>query len=359
MHRPIPRTVVVLVVALLLVAAGLGVWRWRATQGTEFSRAVAAAPAGTERVSWTDWDAVRRRLGADVDARSGVGEVRGFLDDGFSADLTSTSALVQSAPVLQQSFGFSPASAEWELFSQSKQGAVVTVRMPDGTDFGDLGDRLEELGLPRPSSDDGVWAGGPDLLSRISSDLTPELGYVALLADDHLVMTSDQAAYLRTAVDAVHDDGPRVSGLDAVTDAVGSPLTAAVYAGDYACGALAMAQADANDQAEAAQLVAAAGTVDPYLAFAMARLPADGDAGGGLVRVAMEFENDDQARTNADSRAALASGPAVGQGGDFSDRFILADARTDGSVVKLDLIAEPRAAVLGDLSTGPVLFATC
>jgi hypothetical protein len=281
-----------------------------------------------------------------------VGEVRDFLDDGFSADLTSTSALVQSAPVLQQSFGFSPASATWELFSQSKQGAVVTVRMPDDTDFGDLGDRLEELGFPRPEDDDGVWAGGPDLLSRISPDLTPELAYVALLADDHLVVTSDQEAYLRTAVAAVRDDGPRVSGLDAVADAVGSPLSAAVYSGDYACGALAMAQADANDQAQAARLVEAAGTVDPYLAFAMAR---EDDS----VRVAMEFENDDQARANADSRAALASGPAVGQGGDFSDRFTLASSRADGPVVRLDLVAKPRAAVLGDLSTGPVLFATC
>ena len=42
---------------------------------------------------------------------------------------------------------------------------------------------------------------------------------------------------------------------------------------------------------------------------------------GGDVRVVMSFENDDQARTNADTRAALAPGPAPGQGGDFSDRF--------------------------------------
>ncbi len=347
------RSVIAVVVALLLVAAGGGYVWWRHSDETAFTRAVAAAPAGTERISWTDWDAVRRTLGSDVDGRSGVGEVRDFLDDGFSADLTSTSALVQSAEVLQQSFGFSPASADWELFSQSKEGAAVTLRMPDDTDFGDLGDRLEELGFPRPADDDGVWAGGPDLLSRISPDLTPELGYVALLAHDHLVVTSDQAAYLRTAVDAVRDDGPRVSGLDAVTHAVGSPLAAAVYSGDYACGALAMAQADANDQAQAAELVKAAGTVDPYLAFAMAREE------GSAVRVAMEFENGDQARANADSRAALASGPAVGQGGDFGDRFTLASSRADGSVVRLDLVAEPRAAVLGDLSTGPVLFATC
>jgi hypothetical protein len=348
------RTVVaVLVVSLVVVAAGLGYRWWQHARQGEFARAVASAPEGTERISWTDWAAVRRAVGADTGARSSAQDVRDLLDRGFSDDLTSTSAIVQSAPVLQQSFGFSPATADWELFSQSEQGAVVTLHLPDGTDFGDIGDRLEELGYPRPDADDGVWAGGPDLVSQISPDLTPELGYVALLADDHLVLASDQAAYVRTAVDAVRGDGPRVEGLAAVADAVGSALSAAGYSGDYACGALAMAQADADDQAQAADLVAEAGTVDPYLAFAMAR------TGTREVRVAMEFENDDQARTNADSRAALASGPAVGQGGDVADRVTLASARADGPVVTLDLDPKPRAAILGDLSTGPVLFATC
>jgi hypothetical protein len=347
------RAVIAVVVTLLLVAVGAGYVWWRHAGGTEFSRAVAAAPAGTERISWTDWAGVRREVGTDVDARSSAREVRDFLDRGFEDDLTSASALVQSASVLQDSFGFSPASADWELFSQASDGAVVTLRMPDDTDLAGIGDRLEELGYPRPADDDGVWAGGPDLLSAISPDLTPELGYVVLLADQHLVLTSDQAAYVEKAADAARDDGPRVAGLSSVVDAVGSPVSAAVYGGDYACGALAMGQADADDQAQAAELVAAAGTVDPYLAFAMAR---DLD---GEVRVALEFANGDQARANADSRAALATGPAVGQGGDFADRFALEKAEADGSLVTLDLRPTRGAAVLGDLSTGPVLFATC
>ena len=132
-----------------------------------------------------------------------------------------------------------------------------------------------------------------------------------------------------------------------------TPLSAAVYSGEYACGALAMGQADTDDQAEAAELVAAAGTVDPYLAFAMGVLPE------GEVRVAMEFANDDQARANADSRAALATGPAVGQGGDFADRFALRSARADGSLVLLDLDPGDGEYVLSDLTSGPVLFATC
>jgi hypothetical protein len=203
---------VVVAAALVLALLGLGYQWWSRSQQSDFAQAVAGAPEGAERLSWTDWAGVRRELGSDVDAQSDTAELTAFLDDGYDADPTSRSALLQSAPL---------------------------------------------------------------------------------------------------------------DGLDAATEAMSEPLSAAVYSGDYACAALAMGQADADDQAEAAELVSAAGTVDPYLAFAM------GVRAGGEVRVAMEFANDDQARANADSSAALATGPAVGQGGEFADRF------------------------------GPVLFATC
>lgn len=320
---------------------------------TAFVAAVTNAPAGTERVSWTDWAGVRRELGSQVDASSSTAELRAFLDDGYDADLTSRSVLLQSAAALQTSFGFSPATVDWELFSQSRDGAAITLRLPDSADFDDLGDRLEDVGFPRPDSQDGVWAGGPDLLSTIGAQLTPELAYVVLDADAHLVIASDQEAFLETAVRTATGDGERVEGLDAVAEAMGEPLSAAVYSGEYACGALAMGQADDDDQAQAAELTAAAGTLDPYLAFAM------GVGAGGDVRVAMQFASDDQARTNADSRAVLAAGPAVGQGGDFTDRFTLRSARADGSVVTLELRPAEGQYVLSDLGSGPVLFATC
>ncbi len=357
---PTPGTRAIALIVGLVVAALVAVVVFVVVVGVRFgpgrgelAQAVARTPAGTERISWTDWHGIRRAVGSDVDARSTANDLRAFLDEAYDADLTSRSALLQSASALQTRFGFSPASAEWELFSQSADGAVVTLRMPDDTDFGDLADRLEELGYPRPDGDDGVWAGGPDLLSALSANLTPELGYLVLDADEHLVMASDQQAFLETAVSAAAGDGDRIESLDEVAEALEEPLSAAVYAGEYACGALAMGQADAEDQAQAGELVAAAGTVDPYLAFAMGVRP-EGD-----VRVAMEFADDDQARANADSRTLLATGPAVGQGGDFADRFSLDSARADGPLVVLDLEPVEGAYVLGDLSSGPVLFATC
>jgi hypothetical protein len=264
--------------------------------------------------------------------------------------------MVESAGVLQRAFGFSPADVDWELLAQSTTGSVLIAGLPDSLDVGRLADGFERLGYQRPDSGDGVWDGGEELVSSISGgnggSLSPQFQYLALDADRHLLLASDSGPYLRDAVaqldDDLHDDGVR-----AVAGAVDEPLSAEVYTGDFACKSLAMAQADPDDQSTADQLVAAAGPVDPMTAFAMAVQP------DRRVLVAMAFESDEQARRNADSRARLAAGPAPGQGGDFSDRFELGKVEADGDVLTMQLTPVDRSPVLSDLSTGPVLFATC
>jgi hypothetical protein len=228
----------------------------------------------------------------------------------------------------------------------------VTLHLP-GPDLGVVADHLRSLGYQEPADAGGVWEGGPDLVSRISPELTPELSYVAIDADDSLVLTSDSSSYLSAALQAVHGDGPRVTGLESVVDDAGEPLASAVYAGDYACGALAMGHAGAADQAEGRRLLAAAGEVNPYTAFAMSDEP------DGSVRVAFDFDDSGQARTNADTRATLARGPAPGQGGSFTDRFRVDAVTAQGSLVVMHLTPVSGAFVLSDLSTGPLLFATC
>ncbi|WP_028644613.1 hypothetical protein [Nocardioides sp. URHA0020] len=353
MHKRLAIVVAAVVgLALLAALAVVGVGWWRDRDTTAFEQAASYAPADAERLSWTDWAAVRERTGARLGADSSADEVQSFLDRAFDRDLTSTSALVQSAPVLQSSFGFSPASVDWELFSQSTQGAVVILKLSDGSRTDEIGDDLAAVGFTRPSKDQGVWVGGESLLPGIGDDLTPELQYVALDADAGLVLTSDRAGYLQQVLDGLGDDDLSAP-LRSVVRASGEPLSAAAYDGDRACSALAMSQADADDRATADRLVEEAGTVDPLRALAMSVQP------GGGVRVVMAFADDDQARTNATSRAALAAGPAPGQGGDFGDRFAVRSTTADGDLVRLDL--EPRAGayVLSDLSSGPVLFATC
>ena len=114
-----------------------------------------------------------------------------------------------------------------------------------------------------------------------------------------------------------------------------------------------MSSADQADQAQAEELIRSAGEVNPVTGFAMSVQP------GRDVRVVLGFENDEQARVNADSRSVLARGPAPGQGGDFSDRFAVDRVTAEGSLVTLALDPVEGEYVLSDLSSGPLLFATC
>ena len=343
-----------LVLVLLAAVAVVGVRWWQDRDRTDLERAMGYAPPETVRFSWTDWTAVRSELASDLDADSSADEVEAFLNEGYDADLTSGSAMVESAALLQERYGFSPADVDWELLGQSDTGSVLVLGLPDDMDVGDLGDTFESLGYERPDDDTGVWTGGEQLLARIGTGgtISPQFQNLALDADHHLVLASDSAPYLKGAVDDLGDELDD-AGLSDVADAVGEPLSAAVYSGAYACKALAMSQADEDDQGAADQLVAATGGVDPLSGFAMA---AESD---GRVLVTMSFENDDQARRNADSRAELAAGPAIGQGGDFGDRFELGKVTADGRVVTMRLDPVEDSPVLSDLSTGPVLFATC
>src|ERR1700712_3063009 len=107
-----------------------------------------------------------------------------------------------------------------------------------------------------------------------------------------------------------------------------------------------MVNADPSDAAAGADLLKRAGAVSPISGYAMASEP------GGDITVAMAFEDADQARTNATTRAKLASGPAPGQGGDFSDRFALGTVEATGRVVTMQLEPVAGAYVLSDLDTG-------
>ncbi len=348
--RLVRTTVGALAVVLVITAAVVGVRWWQDAHRTDLERAVGLAPADGERLSWTDWAAVREELGADLSEDSPQGDVVDFMAEGYDADLTSASALPESAQQLHVQYGFSPATVDWELFSQSQEGAVVMLHLPDSTDWGRIADRLRGLGYTEPDDEAGVWVGGDETLGRIGG-VSPELSHVSLVEDESLILTSDAEAYLETAVDTLGDGG--IEDLEEVVEASGEPLSAAIYTGEHACGALSMGQADPDDEAEADRLVAEAGEVDAFTAYAMSVQP-DRD-----LRLALSFESDDQARANADSRAVLASGPAPGQGGDFADRFTLGDVASDGTLLTMELAPVEGTFVLSDLSTGPVLFATC
>lgn len=346
------RAVLALVGVLVVVVAGLVAFRL-VDRGTPLQRALDLVPAASSRVAWTDWAGVRAELGAEVDGDSDAEAVDAFLADAFTRDLSSMSALGTSADVMQEELGVSPATLDWELLAQSGEGAVEVMGVGDDVDLDALADRLRDHGWTEPEEDDGVWVGGPDVLSGIGATLTPELQHVALLGDRGVVLSSDQAPFLEQVLDVVRGDAAAADDLADLAGRLEEPLAAAVYDGDYACEALAMAQADADAQAEADQLVAAAGGVHPLTGFAMGIEP------GGDVRSVLQVEDADDAPGDADARARLAAGPAPGQGGDFTDRFTVQRAGSDGREITLDLRPRDGEYVLSDLTSGPVLFATC
>ncbi len=346
------RAVMALAGALLVLVAGLVAVRLL-DRGTSLQRALDLVPADTSRAAWTDWAGVRTELGADVDAGSSGEAVEAFLADAFARDLSSMSALGTSAGAVQEQLGFSPASLDWELLAQSPEGAVEVMGVGDDVDLDDLAGRLRDLGWSEPEEADGVWVGGPDVLSGVGSMLTPELEHFALLGDRGIVLASDRAPFLEQVVEVARGDADAADDLAGLAGTLEEPLAAAVYDGAYACEELAMSQADGDAEAEADQLVAAAGGVHPLTGFAMGLRP------GGAVRAVLQVEDADDAPGDADARARLAAGPAPGQGGDFTDRFVVEEAGSDGREITLDLRPVDGKYVLSDLTSGPVLFATC
>lgn len=348
------RWIVLAVVAALVVAAVVVlVGRLLTEDRSRFAEALTLAPTSAARLSWTDWAGVRTELDAELSGSSSGAEVDDLLAEAFDRDLSSTTALDESAATLQEELGFSPATIDWELFTQGPDGALVIMGLPDDFDVAGVRERLRAVGFTEPDDADGVWRGGVDLLEGLGGPVTPELAALQLDEDAHLLIGSDDPGFLAQRAELARGD--EEDGVVEVVEAVGPALSAAVATGDQACSSLAMTDADPADRTRASELVEQAGGVHPLTGFAIAARP------GGEVRVAMAFETEDQARADADSRSRLAAGPAPGQGGSFPDRFTLGkgDVIASGRVLTMDLTPVDGAFVVSDLSHGPVLFATC
>ena len=349
-------TIVVGVVVVALVVVLARVW---ATRGGDLDEALRLSPAEATRVSFTDWAGIRERVGADLDADSTPEEVHEMIDEAYTKDLTSTSVLPDASGLLQQHFGWSPATLDWELYTQSTEGALMVGHLTD-MDADHLVDQLTSMGFAAPDddpADGGVWDGtlvpfSTFTDSGIDSTISPQLTYIAFLPEHDLILASDGRRYLSDQVEGL-GDGDLHEPMTKAADRLGDPLSAFLYDGDFTCSEIGLSGASAADQDQADGLVDAAGEINPIAGFAMAAEP------NGDVRVAMSFENDDQARTNADTRAKLAVGPAPGQGGTFDERFELGKVAADDEVVTMQLQPRNGTAVLSDLANGPLLFATC
>ncbi|MET3962338.1 hypothetical protein ABIE44_002272 [Marmoricola sp. OAE513] len=324
---------------------------------TGLRAALDVVPNDTKRLSFTDWQAVRKALGAKFGDDPERADIEAMTSKAYDTDFSAVSSIDEAAAALQENFGFSPATMSWEAFAQSDDGATMVVRMPDDFDLGKVKGRLADLGFKKPKDDDGVWDGGVDLTAAIDPTITPELQYVAVLEDEHLIVTSDGLEYAKKVVQVALGNKDSLGDLESARDVVeplDEPAAAMLWSRDFACADLSMGTADAERQEEGDALVARAGKISPLSGLVMAMAP------DRTLTVAQQFEDDDQARSNLRPRAKLAVGEAVGRGGSFNDDFRLTSSRTEGATVLLTL--EPRTDpgyVLSALDSGPVLFATC
>ncbi|HET8561760.1 MAG TPA: hypothetical protein VFL69_14660 [Marmoricola sp.] len=344
------RVIVVALAVVLLAAIGwTGKVLWDRAHRTDFQQALGLVPASSLRVGFTDWASVRARLH--------TADVKRLEAKAYNTDLSAASSIDQEGVALQRLYGFGPGTATWEAYAQSRQGATMVLKLPDTSDFGAIAGHLRDNGYHQPSSDTGVWRGGIDLVASLDPTLSPEVQYVVLLADQHLVVTSDQSSYAATAARVAAGDGRSLADLDSVGEMasrVPAPAAAMVWSRDFACRDLAMSKADAGDQRLAQQLITRAGPVSPLSGLVMAMAP------DRTLTVAEQFESTGQARENLGARAKLAVGQAVGRGGSFADDFRLTAAKATGSTVLLTMKPKQRVGfVLSDLYDGPVIFATC
>jgi hypothetical protein len=349
--------VIATAVVLVLVAVVVGRKAWQDAHRSALREALDAVPSATMRLGFTDWAAVRRQLDVPDQDRPSAATVEKLTSKSYDTDLSAASSIDESTAALQKYFGFSPATADWEAYAQSDAGATMVVRMPDGFDFDNVTAHLDDVGFTEPADDTGVWKGGVDLVAAIDPSITPELQYVAVLADRHLIVTSDEASYAKKAAAvALGEDASLadVASARALADKVDEPAAAMLWPRDFACSDLAMSQADEDSQSQADALVKEAGGVTPLSGLVMA-LGTD-----RTLTVAAGFESAAQAKDNLRPRARLAVGEAPGRGGSFSDDLMLVSSRTDGSAVLLELRPKERTGfVLSALDNGPVLFATC
>lgn len=340
----------VLLVALAVLAAGVVVGYVVWPRATTFEQALARLPADTLRVSWTHWAGLRDELDAEgVSGEAG----QEFLAEATERDLVQSS-LAASSEMLAEGLGLNPMATEWELLGQGRDGMVLLIGLGD-LDVGALAERFAELGYQEPDEDalaGAVWIGGPNVVSDITGLATYELQHVAFLEEEGLLVASESADFLAGAVPAAtgEQEGLEPSPL---TDPVSTPLAAIGLLEDYACEALSMARAGEDAQALADTLVEEAGGVTAVTGYLVA-LGRD-----RAIDIVFDFEDADRAEKNQAARAALARAEDPAQFLAYPELFTLKEVTRDDTVLVLSGQTEAGLAPLTNLSTGPVLLASC
>jgi hypothetical protein len=331
-------------VALVVLAAALtGGWWWSSTSRADvrgpLASAVAAAPADTTVLGFTDWERVRA-LGAS---------------DPGSRDLLTRSTLADLGDVVPQRLGWGTGDVRWEAFVQDQSAGVLVVA--PGPSLG--WDRLERGLRDAGFTDDGDGAWSADAQALVEQGLGDQFVAVRLLREEGLLVAAADPGAAEEVAAAATGREPSLASVRPAADtaqALAGNDTVLLQAGDLGCRDAAVPDEDAA-QADAAQ--ARAGRLRPYVFSGRALLDRGGSGDAAQVATfAQTFDDVADARQQARVRLRLARGPFIGRTGRLEDELRDPRARMDQATLALSFTRAADGAVLM-LGTGPLLPAAC
>lgn len=356
-------------IVAVVIASGFLLTRTHSDPRPALSTALRTAPTETHTANFTDWSGLRRALAPSLGA---AGSVRSdsaaatrseFLDRAYDNDLSAVSVLGPVAQEMVPAYGWSVFDARWEMFAQSDRGAVIVVALRPDVEDETVLSGLRAVGYEEPSarpSSGGVWTVSDDATLGTVSALSPQLANAAYLADQGLVVFSDAAGYVRRTTHVIEGSARSFGDRRVVSEtsqAIRDSDVAVVRSPRQGCRATSFEKAADGDRAEAERFGDAAGGLSAHAGLGLGLRQREGRQ---QLVVTMRFGSSATAQDQIASRARLARGEAVGQGGSFGERFANVTASTRAGVGVLALaVSDPAEGVLSDLGSGPLLFAWC
>ncbi len=352
-----PRFVLSWVLApLLVIGAALAGGYWVSTRAGDPRSSLTAAldtlPSDVLVAGFTDWSNIRRQL--DLGDASTASARAALNDDASLRDLSTRSIVSRSVEEMHQTFGWSAADLDWDVYGQAGDGAAMVAHFDDSVSLDAVRSTLRKL---KYTEDDGVWS----LTSStpITGELATTLAAIAIIPGERLVVAADRSTYALTVKQVIDRKQPSMLSVRAasqVADALVGSDSALVEKGSLACKDTSLSKLSADVQAQAGAAVARAGD-----------LAAIRFAGRGLVDVSknkqrvsfvMGFDSPSEAAAQLTTRTSLARGPFIGGSGRIEDSLQLTSSRVDGATMALRFAHDPvTASYMGGV--GPLLFASC
>jgi hypothetical protein len=309
-------------------------------------------PADSQVAGFTDWSAIRQHL--DLGRATTAADRAALNDDASLLDLSTRSVIGRSIEEMHDSYGWSAADLDWEVYGQAGDGAAMVARFDDSISLSDVRGVLRKLGYQQ---DGRVW--NATASSPIDGELSATLASVAIVPGQRLVVAADRETYVRTVLQVIDGDEPSLLSVrpaSEVAQALVGTDSAFLQSSGVACAATSVEKQSADVLAQARAAVARAGELAD-VTFAGRGLTSD-SADKQQIRFAMGFDSPSDAASQLKTRKTLARGTLIGGNGRIEDSLQLTGARVNGSTATLRFDHDPDSAAYM-AGVGPLLFASC